>query len=58
MTIDDSNTKIWYGGSECLSANFGTLSAVTCTVAAVESGDNTPIVLVDQYGFASYSGAA
>lgn len=47
MSINGSNTQIWYGGSLCSSANFSDLSAITCTVAAIEAGDNVPIVLVD-----------
>lgn len=59
ITFSTANTKIWYGGSACTSENYSNLSAVTCSVAAVEAGDNKPIVLVSGgFGFAKINGSA
>lgn len=55
-TVTKDHISIWYAGYPCEITNID-LTALTCTVAGIEAGENTPKVLVEKYGFASYSGS-
>jgi len=59
VTIDSTNTKIWYGESVCRITDVSNLSALTCVLDdGVVAGSNKPKILVDLKGYALYSGAA
>lgn len=56
-TINDTNSRITYGGSDCSNINTANLNAVTCTLPLnngnpiIEAGDNKPIIEITDYGF-------